>query len=338
PGHRLDPGAHHRLRREIEEDGAEERERDADAAEDEVFPRCLDRLVRAIEADHEDGGERRALDRNPHDAEIVRDQRQQHGEDEGLVHRVVGAQPRRGEAPGLDLVVDIAGAEEAGREGDEARQHDEIDVEVVDEEEHSAAARHAEEDEACKKGQERAGDVDPRGEAVPGDEDEDERRQQRQAEHRLQRVDRQGSAHRCSPRKVSMYCRSSVSKRSRMWKKKMPKMMNATITEKAMLISTTSGMPLTPTAARKSPFSSEMKPTTWVTALRRVIMTRRPTRTTESAIARLSRVSAPDPAVTGSTRRIERATSATPAIIVGPMPITVSIVWWMPRWVTMRRK
>ena len=67
-----------------------------------------------------------------------------------------------------------------------------------------------------------------------------------------------------------------MSKRSRMWKKKMPKMMKATITEKATLISTTSGMPTTPTAARIRPFSSDMKPTTWVSALRRVIIISRP--------------------------------------------------------------
>jgi len=48
--------------------------------------------------------------------------------------------------------------------------------------------------------------------------------------------------------------------------------------------------------------------------------------TTDSAIARLSRVKAPDAKVTGSTSRIDKATRATPAIIVGPMPITVSMV------------
>ena len=37
--------AHHRLGREIHEDGAEQRQRDADAAEDEVFPGRLDGLA-----------------------------------------------------------------------------------------------------------------------------------------------------------------------------------------------------------------------------------------------------------------------------------------------------
>ena len=38
--------------------------------------------------------------------------------------------------------------------------------------------------------------------------------------------------------------------------------MRAIRIEKATLISTTSGMPLAPVAARISPFSSDMKPTT----------------------------------------------------------------------------
>ena len=46
--------------------------------------------------------------------------------------------------------------------------------------------------------------------------------------------------------------------------------MKAIRTEKATLISTTSGMPLAPVAARIRPFSSDMKPTIWLTALLRV--------------------------------------------------------------------
>ena len=46
--------------------------------------------------------------------------------------------------------------------------------------------------------------------------------------------------------------------------------MKAISTEKATEISTTSGMPLAPVAASTRPFSSDMKPMTWLTALRRV--------------------------------------------------------------------
>ncbi len=67
--------------------------------------------------------------------------------------------------------------------------------------------------------------------------------------------------------------------------------MNATRTEKATLISTTSGIPLAPVPARISPFSIDMKPTTWLTALRRVTIMSRPSSSTDSAKARSSRAS-----------------------------------------------
>ena len=71
----------------------------------------------------------------------------------------------------------------------------------------------------------------------------------------------------------------------------MPITMKAIRIEKATLISTTSGMPLAPVAASTRPFSSDMKPTTWLTALRRVTIISRPSSTTESAKARSSRAS-----------------------------------------------
>ena len=96
--------------------------------------------------------------------------------------------------------------------------------------------------------------------------------------------------------------------------------MNAISTEKATLISTTSGMPLAPVAANTRPFSSDMKPTTRPTALRRVTIIRRPSRTTESAKARSSRARR---SASGVRRRIttsDRATRPTPASMVGPTP------------------
>ena len=61
----------------------------------------------------------------------------------------------------------------------------------------------------------------------------------------------------------------------------MPITMKAIRIEKATLISTTSGMPLAPVAASTRPFSSDMKPTTWLTALRRVTIISRPSSTTD---------------------------------------------------------
>ena len=82
-------------RRHVDEDGAEQRERDADAAEDEIFPRRLERLMRAVDADHHHRGERRKLDRHPHHADIVGDEREVHGEHQHLIHGVIEAQERR---------------------------------------------------------------------------------------------------------------------------------------------------------------------------------------------------------------------------------------------------
>jgi len=88
-------------------------------------------------------------------------------------------------------------------------------------------------------------------------------------------------------------------------------------------------MPATPTAARISPFSSDMKPITWVSALRRVIIISRPISTTDSASARSSRVSAPRLSVVGSTTMIDSATSPTPSAIEGNTPSAVSMERWM---------
>ena len=65
--------------------------------------------------------------------------------------------------------------------------------------------------------------------------------------------------------------------------------MKAISTENATLISTTSGMPRAPVAARLMPFSSDMKPTTWLTALRRVTIISSPISTTDRASAMSSR-------------------------------------------------
>ena len=81
----------------------------------------------------------------------------------------------------------------------------------------------------------------------------------------------------------SSACTSTESKRSRIRNRKTPITMKATRTENATLISTTSGMPLAPAAARMSPFSSDMNPMIWLTALRRVTIISRPSSTTERA-------------------------------------------------------
>ena len=92
PHHGVEPFADHRPRRHVDQDGAEQRQRDADAAEDEIFPRRFQRLMGAVDADHQHGGQRRQLDRHPHQADIVGDQREVHGEHQHLIHGVIEAQ------------------------------------------------------------------------------------------------------------------------------------------------------------------------------------------------------------------------------------------------------
>ena len=295
PGHRVDAFADHRPRRHVDEDRSEERERDPDAAEDEVFPGRLERLRGAVDADHEHGRQRRELDRDPHQPDAVRHEREVHAEHHRLVHGVVEAQIGRRQPTDLELVRDVAGAEHAGGEADERVEHDEYDIEVVDVEIRPGSR-------PLEEQQHRRGKRDEAGDDVE------------RAPKARTRAGRSGwppaaigtsrtapsaieaeEAHRRSPRKRSSACTSTVSKRSRMRNRKMPMTMKAIRIENATLISTTSGMPLAPVAARMRPFSSDMKPTTWLTALRRVTIMRSPSSTTASAKARSSRASGSAP-------------------------------------------
>ena len=61
-------------------------------------------------------------------------------EHQHLVHGVIEAQIGRRQPAGLELVADVARAEHAGGEADEGGEHDEDDVEVVDQQ---IAARRA---------------------------------------------------------------------------------------------------------------------------------------------------------------------------------------------------
>ena len=108
-----------------------------DAAQDEILPGRLEGRRGAVDADHQDRGQRRQFDGDPHQPDVVRQQRQVHREHQHLIHGVVEAQIGRRQASRLELVRDVAGAEDAGGEADERRQHDEHDVDVIDDEERS---------------------------------------------------------------------------------------------------------------------------------------------------------------------------------------------------------
>ena len=200
PDHAILAFTHDRSRRHIDEDGAEQGERNSDAAQNEIFPRRLQRGVRAIDADHQHGRQGRDLDRNPHQADIVRHESQVHAEHHGLVHGVVETQVDRRQPAGFEFVGDIAGAEDAGREADKRIEHDEDDVEVVDQ--HVWPRLRSFDDEQRERrneGQQARDDVQPRRQPVAGQRSEQGRRADRDQQHRRHGIE--GShAHLCSPR------------------------------------------------------------------------------------------------------------------------------------------
>jgi hypothetical protein len=121
-----------RPRRHVDQDGAEQSERDPDAAEYKILPRRFQCGVGAIDPDHQNRGQGRDFDRDPHQADIVRHEGEVHAEHHGLVHGVVETQIGRRQPAGLEFVGNVARAEDAGRETHEGIEHDEDDVQVVD--------------------------------------------------------------------------------------------------------------------------------------------------------------------------------------------------------------
>src|SRR5579883_1956683 len=228
----------------------------------------------------------------------------------------------------LQFMSDIACAEYASGKANERVQHDKDDVQIIDEDERSRRWLVDEQRQCGEQRQESSRHVETGREAIARQDREKGGSQHRYHEQEGDAVEGEG-CHPChppnrSPRSLSRASRSTVSKRSRMRNRKMPITMKAMRTEKATLISTTSGMPLAPAAARIRPFSSDMKPITWLTALPRVTIIRSPSSTTDRAKARSSRASASASEVTRSMSTMDSATSDIPASIVGPMPTTVS--------------
>ena len=116
----------------VNEDRSKQRERYANAAEDEIFPSGFQCLVRAVNPDHEDGGQCCEFDRYPHQSDIVRDQSENYGKHQHLVHRMIKSEIERRQPTDLELVCNVTRAEDARCEADECRERYEYIVEVVD--------------------------------------------------------------------------------------------------------------------------------------------------------------------------------------------------------------
>src|SRR5208282_600007 len=209
--------------------------------------------------------------------------------------------------PCLDLVADIAGAERGGRKADESIENDEKDIEAV-------------EDKVILDDGRRGKEREARGESKSGGEHVSDGADPVARNKRQDKPGRDGDAndgvngfvHRRSPRTRSRDSISTLSNRSRMRNTKTAKTKSAIRTEKATLTSTTSGIPRAPVAARMRPFSMDMNPTIWVTALRRVIIIKKPSRMIARASARPSRVKDAAPGVTFKTRSSARLVSPRP--------------------------
>jgi hypothetical protein len=189
PDHGVETFSHYWPRRHVDEDGAEQSERDADAAEDEVFPRRFQRFVRAINPDQEHGGQRCQLDRHPHDADVVGEQRQVHGQHQYLVHGVIKTQIGRGQPADLQLVADITGAENAGGEADESAQHDKDVVQIVDMQIRAGRRAPEKQRQRGKETDESRGHIEPRAQPIAWQDGEQRRRRERNDEHNDDRVE-----------------------------------------------------------------------------------------------------------------------------------------------------
>src|SRR5262249_60884296 len=110
-----------------------------------------------------------------------------------------------------------------------------------------------------QESQQRRDHVERRRQPVSRQHHQQRRRQRGNRQNGGERFEQ--TCHPRSPRNRSSACKSTVSKRSRIRNRKIPMTINAMRIEKAMLISTTNGMPLAPVAASTRPFSSDMKPT-----------------------------------------------------------------------------
>jgi hypothetical protein len=131
----LGVGAEHADRRIVGEHGAEQRQRNADAADDDVFPAGLEGGLLVVERDEQDRGQRGALGGDPHDAEVVGQRHQQHHGDKQRREHIVAAQLRSVMRPVAQVAAEIADGVDRAGQRDERRQPDDQRAEGVGPEE-----------------------------------------------------------------------------------------------------------------------------------------------------------------------------------------------------------
>ena len=100
------------LRREIQQNRAEERLGDAHTTEDEVLPPGLEARWRAVQRDQQHGGQRRRLHGDPQKPHVVGREGNQHRRHEELIHAVIKAQSPRTDASVIHLYAHVWAREE----------------------------------------------------------------------------------------------------------------------------------------------------------------------------------------------------------------------------------
>ena len=100
---------------EIHQDSPEERDGDAHRADQQILVGRLERGARALEVDEEDRRERGALDRDPHEPDVVGRDGEQHREHEQVEERIEAARRR---------VRDVTGRFRRGQRADDADEGD----------------------------------------------------------------------------------------------------------------------------------------------------------------------------------------------------------------------
>src|SRR5512135_377408 len=145
-------------------------------------------------------------------------------------------------------MANVACTEYARCEADNRAEHDEDDVEVINEKVGAWLCVHEKQQDRGQEREKAGHHIQSRRQPVTGKHGERGGRKCRDGQHQRGAVEE--PLHRRSPRKRSSACTSTESKRSRMRNRKMPMTIKAINTEKATLISTTRGIPLAPVAAR----------------------------------------------------------------------------------------
>ena len=112
------------LRRRKQEHRPEQGEAEPEAPEHQELPRRFEGGIAIVKRDEKHRRQRRQLDGDPQDPEVVRDRDQQHGEDiRRGEHRELLTHPRRHQAAGV-IPPDVSNPVQRREQADEAAQHE----------------------------------------------------------------------------------------------------------------------------------------------------------------------------------------------------------------------